>query len=140
MIIWLQKCCAGCCHRYKIQQKFFHFLFNFGDTSNSFYFIDMPPIKQQLAYLKNLKLVLIKHFKKQKLERSQSINTQQLCIENNQLRTSNTSNTKDRKSVWFWNESANKTNQKSDKKELDCRPEESRTEKKAVLKTQLGEI
>ena len=106
----------------------------------------MPPIKQQLAHLKNAGFVSVEHFKKQKLECSQFTNTEQLRIEDNQLCTSNTSNTKDRKGIWFWNENANKTNssmecgEKSNKEKLDCGPEGSKTEKKAVLKTRLGEI
>ena len=61
----------------------------------------MPPIKQQLAHLKNARFALVEHFKKQKLVWSQSINNEQLHIEDNQFRTSNTSNKEDRKSVWF---------------------------------------
>lgn len=52
----------------------------------------MLSIKQQLAYLKNAKLALIEHFKKQKLEQSQFTNTEQLY-------TSNINNTKDRESI-----------------------------------------
>ena len=100
----------------------------------------------RLAYLKNARLASVEHFKKQKLEQSQSTNTEQLCIKDDQLCTSNISNTEDREGVWFWNKSANKTDSdlecsgKSDEEELDCEPEESRTEKEAVLETQLGEI
>ena len=90
----------------------------------------MPPIKRQLAHLKNARLASVEHFKKQKLERSQSTNTEQLRIEDDQLRTSDTSDTEDREGVWFWNKSANKTDSdsecsgKSDEGELDCGPEE----------------
>lgn len=106
----------------------------------------MPPIKQQLAHLKNARFALVEHFKKQKLVWSQSINNEQLHIEDNQFRTSNTSNKEDRKSVWFQNESANKTDfdsecsRKSDEGELDCKRNESRIEKEAVLEIQLEEI
>lgn len=91
----------------------------------------MPPIKRQLAHLKNTRLASVEHFKKQKLKRSQSTNTEQ-------LRTSDTRDTEDREGVWFWNESANETDSdsecggESDEGELDCGPEESRTEKEAV--------
>ena len=106
----------------------------------------MPPIKRQLAHLKNARLASVEHFKKQKLERSQSTNTEQLRIEDDQLRTSDTSDTEDREGVWFWNESTNETDSdsecsgKSDEEELDCGPEESRTEKEAILETRPGEI
>lgn len=98
----------------------------------------MPPIKRQLAHLKNTRLASVEHFKKQKLKRSQSTNTEQLRIDDDQLRTSDTRDTEDREGVWFWNESANETDSdsecggESDEGELDCGPEESRTEKEAV--------
>ena len=105
----------------------------------------MPPIKRQLAHLKKARLASVEHFKKQKLERSQSTNTEQLRIDDDQLRTSDTSDTEDREGFWFWNESANETDSdsecsgESDEGELDCGPE-SRTEKEAVLETRPGEI
>lgn len=67
-------------------------------------------------------------------------------MDNNQLCTSNTSNTKGRKSVWFQNKSINKINfnlkfkGKFVEKELDYGSEESKIEKKTVLKIQLGKI
>ena len=101
----------------------------------------MPPIKRQLAHLKKARLASVEHFKKQKLERSQSTNTEQLRIDDDQLRTSDTSDTEDREGFWFWNESANETDsdsectRESDEGELDCGPEEFRTEKEAVFET-----
>lgn len=100
----------------------------------------MPPIKQQLAYLKIARLALVEYFKKQKLEQSQSTNTKQLRIKDNQLYMSNTNNIKDRKGIQFWNKSVNETDsnlkysEKFDERELDCKPKESKTEKEAVLK------
>lgn len=103
----------------------------------------MPPIKQQLAHLNNARL---RHFKKQKLEQSQSINTSHLCVDDDQLCTSNTSNKEDKEDFSFQNENVNKTdsdtecNWESDEEELDFGPEESRIGKKAVLETQPREI
>ncbi len=103
----------------------------------------MPPIKWQPVNLKNVKLALIRYFKKQKLERNQSINTEQLRIEDNWLFTNNSSDIKDRKSFQFWNERTNKTdsdwdcNKESDKREFDCGPEKFRTGKEAVLETRI---
>ena len=84
----------------------------------------MPRIKRQLAHLKNARLASVEHFKKQKLERSQSTNIEQLRIDDDKLRieddqlrasdTSDTSYTEDREDVWFWNESANETDSDSD--------------------------
>lgn len=103
IVIWLQKLYyyVDCCRCYKTQQKFFHSPFNFGDISNSFYFIDMPPIEQQFIHLKNAKLLLVKYLKKQQFERSQSINTEQLHIEDDDFCTNNTNNIKDRKGFCF---------------------------------------
>lgn len=106
----------------------------------------MPPIKRQLTHLKIARLASDEHFKNQRLERSQSTNTEQLGIDADQLRTSNTSNTEDRIVEWFRNESANGTDfnsecgEKSDEEELYREPEESRTEKEAVSKTRSKEI
>lgn len=107
----------------------------------------MLPIKQQFAYLKNIRLILIKDFKKQKLEKGQSTNTEQLrikdnqlCIKDNQLCINNIGDIKDTKGVWFQNKSINKIdfnlkyNEKFNKKELDYRLKQSKTEKKTVLK------
>lgn len=101
----------------------------------------------------NAKLALVEYFKKQKLTRSQSTNTEQLCINDNQLRiddkqlcasnTSDISDVKDGESVWFWNKSTNETDSDSDyskrfdkeewddgPKKLDGRSGESKTGKK----------
>lgn len=111
---------------------------------------DMPPIKRQLAHLKNARLASVEHFKKQKLARSQSTNTEQLRIDDDQLRASDT---EVREGVWFWNKSANETDSDSECSErpdeeeldggpgeLDGGPWESRTEKEAVTETQVGKI
>lgn len=135
-----------CCRWCKTLQKFFHYLFNFGDIWYFFYFIDIPPIKKQLAKQKKARLASVKYFKEQKLEQSQSTNIEQLCIDNNQLNTSDTKRKEDRKRFWCWNENANETDsdpecsRESDENEFDCGPEDSKTEKKAVSETQPGEI
>lgn len=123
----------------------------------------MPRVKLQLAHLKNARLASVEHFKKQKLTRSQSTNTEQLRIDDDQLRidddqlrasdTSDTSDIEDGEGVWFWNESVNETDsdldcsEESDEEEwdggprkLDGRSGESRTEKEAVIETQVGMI
>lgn len=64
--------------------------------SSSFYLREMPS-KGQLAHLKNARLASVEHSKKRKLERSQLTNTEQLCIDDDQLCTSDTSNTEDGK-------------------------------------------
>lgn len=71
--------------------KVFHSLFIFSDTGNSsFCLIDMPS-KLRLAHLKNARLVWVEHLKKQKLERSQLTNTEQLRVDDDQLCISDTS-------------------------------------------------
>lgn len=68
-------------------------------------------------------------------------NTEQLYIKDNQLHISNTSNTKDRKDVWIWNKSTNRTDfdlkysKKSDEKKLDYRSKKFKTKKEAILET-----
>lgn len=52
----------------------------------------MPISKQRIAYLKNVKLVLVAYFKKQKLKQAHCFSTNQFCIDNNKLNTSNTNN------------------------------------------------
>ncbi len=67
-------------------------------------------------------------------------------MDDDQLRTGNTCDIKDREGFWFWNKSVKETdsdseyNRKSDDKELDCRPKESRNKKEGVLETQPGEL
>ena len=127
-------------------QKFFYSPFNFGNTSNSYYFIDLTSIKRQLIYLKNIRFILVEHFKKLKLEWSPFTNTEQLRIEDDQLRTSNINSTEDEKSMWFSNKSTNKTNcnleysRKSNEKKLDYRSIESKIKKNPILKIQMREI
>lgn len=49
------------------------------------------PSKLRLAHLKNARLVWVEHLKKQKLERSQLTNTEQLRVDDDQLCISDTS-------------------------------------------------
>ena len=103
----------------------------------------MPISKQRLAYLKNARLALVAHFKKQKLEQAYCFNIKHSCIDDNELNTSNTGNTgntdmdtdadTDEEGTWFWNKSANES--ESDlgysgnfKEEGDLAPERSKTE------------
>lgn len=76
--------------------------------------------KRQLAHLKKARFASVEHFKKQKLEH-QTHDTEQLCINDNQVRTNDTydtddtNDTDDTKEVeeegktWFWHESANES-------------------------------
>lgn len=104
------------------------------------------PSKRQLAHLKNARLASVEHSKKRQLERSQLTNTELLRIDDDQFCTSDTSDTEDRKYIWFWNESANITDSVSDcggisgEEESDCGPEEFRIKREAVLETQPKEI
>ena len=80
-------------------------------------------VKSQLAYLKKPRLASVEHFKKQKLEH-QTHDTEQLRIDYNQVRTSDTQDTHDTdvtndmddtkmveedEETSFWHESANES-------------------------------
>lgn len=75
----------------------------------------MPASKRRLAHLKNARLVLVAHFKKQKLEQAHCFSTEQSRINDNELSTSDTSNMGDtaadidKERTWFWNKSVNES-------------------------------
>ena len=60
-------------------------------------------------HLKRARPASVEHFKKQKLEQTQSLSAEQLRINDNQLNTSNTDGTSniEDKDTWFWHKSAN---------------------------------
>ena len=103
--------------------------------------------KCQLAHLKKARLASVEHFKKQKLEH-QTRDTEQLRINDNQVRTSDTYDTDDTNDTddteeieeegktWFWHESANESESDTEDEDggyPDPEPEgeESRTEEEA---------
>ena len=108
----------------------------------------MPTSKRRLAHLKNAILASVAHFKKQKLEQAQRLNTEQPCIDDNELSTSNTGDTDadmDEERTWFWNKSVNESESDSEcsgdsDEEGDLAPEGSRTEEEAPSQKQPKEI
>ena len=107
--------------------------------------------KRRLAHLKNARLASVAHSKKQKLERTHRPNTEQRCIDDNELSTSDTGDTgdtnvdTDEEGTWFWNQSANelKSDSESDgysDEEGDLGPKGSRTEGEAHVQKRPEEI
>lgn len=70
--------------------------------------------KRQLAHLRKARLASVEHFKRQEFEH-QTHDTEQIRIDGNQVRTSNTHDSdytkdvEDKGETWFWNESANES-------------------------------
>ena len=104
--------------------------------------------KRRLAHLKNARLASVAHFKKQKLEQAQRLNTEQPRIDDNKPSTSDTGDTDadtDEEGTWFWNKSANELESDSEcsgysDEEGDLGPEGSRTEEEAPSQKQPKEI
>lgn len=103
--------------------------------------------KRRLAHLKNARLTSVAHFRKQKLEQTQRLNTEQPCIDDNELSTSDTGDTDadTDEGIWLWNKSANGSKSDSEcseysDEEMDLGPERSRTEEEAPLQKQPTQI
>ena len=100
-------------------------------------------VKRQLAHLKKARLASVEHFKKRKLERTQSLSAERLRIDDNQFDTSDTDGTSDieDEDTWFWHESANdlesdtEDDRYSDEEESDLGPRRPRTEEEAARKS-----
>lgn len=104
-------------------------------------------VNQQLVHLKIGRLALVEPFKKRKLEQTQSLSAEQLCIDDNPLDTSNIDNTSniEDEDTYFSHKSANdlESNTEDDvysnEKESDLGPQIPRTEEEAVLQKSLRE-
>ena len=96
--------------------------------------------KRRLAHLKNARFSSIAHLKRQKLKRTQRLNTEQPRIDDNEFSTSDMGDTgadTDEEGTLFWNKSANELEFESEcdgySDEGDLGPEGSRTEEEVPM-------